>query len=474
MREAAVRAAVEGRQNALAGRRIAVLNWKDPWHPEAGGAEAYAWRMCRHLVGLGALVTFATARPEGHVGAEIRDGIPIVRGGGRLTVYLWMLWWLFRHRRDFDAVIDCQNGIPFFSPWVLPRRTPVVCIVHHVHDKQFDLFFGPMVARFGKWLEGPASCWSYRKAVTVAVSPSTVTAMRERLSWRGPVVVVPNGMTTPMTAEEHAARERASAPVLLCVGRIAIHKRVDRLLDVVDDLRDTWPGLSLHVVGDGPGLPALREAVAERGMQDEVVLHGFLPTAERDALVRRAWLHLSASLGEGWGLVVLEAARAGLPTLAYDVDGLRDAVRNGETGWLVPAGGDFSASVDEALRVLSDPSRSASTAWSCRRWASMFSWHSSGDRLAAILTDLLEPGPAAWGEESLVAVADICDWSAVERVRKMLPSRCWITSVGAQLRVLAPAASVTEVRTALEDAGIDADSVTIRAAGPAELLGGYA
>ena len=68
---------------------------------------------------------------------------------------------------------------------------------------------------------------------------------------------------------------------------------------------------------------------------DHVHIHGHLPAEAKNRLLRTARLHLSASQGEGWGLSVLEAAAWGVPTVAYDVDGLRDAVRDGITGWLV-------------------------------------------------------------------------------------------------------------------------------------------
>ena len=451
-----------------------MVNWKDPWHPEAGGAEAYAWRMARHLLSAGALVTYVTARPSAQARDDNRDGVPIVRGGGRWTVYPWVLWWLWRHRRDFDAVIDCQNGIPFFSPWVLPRRTAIVCVIHHVHDRQFELHFGPLLARIGQWLEGPVARRAYRRAVTVAVSPSTVTALRERLGWQGPVVVIPNGMeSSGGTGSEVSAR--AEAPALLCVGRLAVHKRVERLLDVVEDLGERWPGLRLDVVGNGPVLPALRATVAERGLADRVILHGFLPTAERDELVSRAWLHLSASHGEGWGLVVLEAARAGLPTVAYDVDGLRDAVLHGETGWLAPHDGDFTTAVDEALTVLADPDRAATTAAACRRWAAGFSWDGSGERMRAVLDDLLAPGAVPWSEQSVVAVAVVADPPAVaERLRAALPERCRVDAEAGSLRLLAPAVPAEALLTALAAAGISRESVTVRTPLPTELLGGGA
>src|SRR5216683_4090798 len=71
----------------LSGARIALANWRDPWHPQAGGAERYAWEMARELAARGAVVRFVTARAAGQARGERRDGIEIVRLGGRFTVY---------------------------------------------------------------------------------------------------------------------------------------------------------------------------------------------------------------------------------------------------------------------------------------------------------------------------------------------------------------------------------------------------
>ena len=125
----------------VAGLRVAIVNWRDPWQPEAGGAEQYAWQMARGLAERGAVVRYLTARAPGQPRREHRDGIRIVRLGGRFTVYPLTAAWLLAHRRSFDAVLDCQNGIPFFTPCVLPRRVPVLCVVHHVHTAQFLVHF---------------------------------------------------------------------------------------------------------------------------------------------------------------------------------------------------------------------------------------------------------------------------------------------------------------------------------------------
>ncbi|MFG2011851.1 glycosyltransferase family 4 protein [Micromonospora sp. NPDC048868] len=461
----------------VSGRRIALLNWKDPWHPDAGGAEVYAWQVARDLVAAGAQVTFITARPTGQDADETRDGIRIVRAGGRWGVYPRALGWLLRHRRRFDAVVDCQNGIPFFSPLVLPRSVPVICVIHHVHDRQFRLYFGPVVGRFGAWLEGPVARRVYRAGVTLAVSPSTAVAIRDRLRWRGPVVVVPNGADAPAAPGSDAEGQRHGRPRLVCVGRVTPHKRVDLVLDAVARLRDRRPELHLDVVGSGPDVETIRRRVAERDLTGAVTVHGFLPAAQRDMLLNTAWLHVSGSWGEGWGLVVVEAAAAGLPTIAFDVDGLRDAVRPGRTGWLVPEGedpaGDLSAGLDRALDWLAVPGNAARTAVECRRWSGSFRWADTGRRVREVLADVLGPRAVPWSSRNtcLVVRTEQAE-SLLTRVAPLLPRTRHLAADRDGLWILVPGADPTAVREVLARAGVADDAVTEREATTEELLTG--
>jgi len=373
----------------LSGLRVAIVNWRDPWHPEAGGAERYAWQMGRGLAARGAQVSFLTARAPGQSRRDRRDGIAITRLGGRFTVYPLVLAWLLAHRRSFDAVVDCQNGIPFFTPGALPRRMPVLCVVHHVHTAQFGVHFPPWLAWAGRMVEGPVARLAYRHHACVAVSPSTVTAMRERLHWRGDIYLIPNGVpaSPPPAAASSPHRPRRS---LVMVGRLVAHKRVERILPIAERLRRC--GLTVDVVGRGPGSAPLAADIAARGLTGTVKLHGFLPEAEKQAIVSGALLHLSTSQGEGWGLCVLEAAAAGVPTVAYDVDGLRDAVRDGETGWLVSDGELIEDVTERAVKELADPARRAAVAAACRAWAAQFSWDRSAARMAALITASVRTG----------------------------------------------------------------------------------
>ena len=374
----------------LRGTRVAVVNWRDPWHPQAGGAERYAWEMARGLTARGAEVTFLTARAPGQSRRDRRDGIGIVRRGGRFTVYPRILGYLLGRRSSFDIVLDCQNGIPFFTPLVLPRRVPVLCVMHHVHTAQFGVHFPAWLAGAGRLLEGPAARLAYRRQACVAVSPSTVAAMRDRLRWTGPIYLVPNGsprLCPPASAPRQPSR-------LVWVGRLVAHKRAELIVPVAER------GFAIDVIGRGPSAAALSAAIRSvPGLTEAVPLHGFLADTDKRDIVARSLLHLNTSQGEGWGLCVLEAAALGVPTVAYDVEGLRDAVRDGETGWLVKDGEDLADVVERAAKELADPVRRDQVAARCRDWAARLSWDRSTARMAELVAASVKAGTAQGNQD---------------------------------------------------------------------------
>ncbi|MDX6743818.1 glycosyltransferase family 4 protein [Actinocorallia sp. A-T 12471] len=380
---------VDDAERSLGGRavplRVAIVNWRDPWQRAAGGAELYAWRMAEQLRNRGAAVTFVTGREPGQARRETRDGIRIVRMGGVYSRYPLVLGWLLRHRNAFDVAIDCMNGIPFLSPLALAPKTKIILLVHHVHEQQFSVYFGRFLAAVGRTVEGPIARRIYRGRPTVAVSASTAFAMRGRLRWAGPLYIVPNGAPAPVP---HPSGTAAGSPSLVCVGRLVAHKRVEELIDATAALRADHPGVHLHIVGRGEEHDALAARIAELDLAGHVTLHGYLPEHVKDALLAGADLHLSASRHEGWGLSVIEAAAHGLPTVAYDVDGLRDAIRDGETGWLAAPEEDLADAVRRALKDLK--ARGPEFHAACRAWAGRFTWEASGDRMHRLIMDDLD------------------------------------------------------------------------------------
>ena len=399
----------------LDGVRIVMVNWRDPWQSTAGGAEEYAWRISRHLAERGAIITFLTSREPHQARVETRDGIVIRRMGGKFTVYPRVMAWLALWRREYHLAFDCMNGVPFFSRLVLRRRTRVVSVVHHVHDLQFNAYFPAPVAWFGRFLESTVASRVYRKCTTVTVSESSRAAMRDKLGWRAPIEIIHNG--GPSVARHHSGTptqaqslpvvppspsstgpDPDAAPALVSLGRLVVQKRVSRVVDLARTLGDEHPGLRVHIIGRGPEGEHLAEQVDRDGIGDRVDLHGFLSEEDKNSVLAGCHLHVTASEFEGWGLTVIEAARLGVPTVAYDVDGLRDSVRDGETGWLVREGQTLEEVVSRSLRELSDPRRSEEVRRACRAWAARFTWAASGARMTRLVAaelglDTAPPAP---------------------------------------------------------------------------------
>lgn len=488
--------AAAGPLAALAGRRVVFLNWRDLAHPQAGGAELYCQSLAERFAAAGADVALLTARPPGLPASAITCGVRISRGGGTFGVYpsvLARLARLARTGRGVDAVVDCQNGIPFFSPLVLPRHVPVVQVLHHVHQKQFPLYFPGPLARVGQLLETPGSRWVYRRRPVVVVSPSTRDEARSVLALPGPRYLVPNGVTTALSAPVAADGPAvAAAPTIVCVGRLVPHKRLHLLLDAVPALAARHPGLTVHLIGDGPDRDRLLAHAAALGIDQgdgasgaTVRWHGYTPAATRDALLATAWLTVNPSHGEGWGLSVIEANALGVPAVAFRVPGLRDAVRDGETGWLVDRPERLVGTIDAALTELADPAAAARRRAAARRWAAGFTWDASAALLAAVLSaEIARAGRpdrrrrdevSAWAEFTLPPGAplprlrrtDLCFPVAADPTG---PGARLVTRAGhARAAAVLYGASPAAARAALGRAGVHTVSL-VRQASDADLL----
>ncbi|MBM6399488.1 glycosyltransferase family 4 protein [Phycicoccus sp. MQZ13P-5] len=323
--------------------RVAVLSWRDPRHPEAGGSEVYVEEVARGLVRAGHEVTVITARPPGLPRREVLEGVRHRRSGGRLTVYLHGLWWVALHGRRTDVVVDVINGLPFGTPLV--RRRGVVALVHHVHREQWRMIYPGWRGRFGWWVESVVTPWLYRGVRHVTVSGTSrddLVALGRRPER---VDVVRNGL-----AARARAAHRAPEPRVVVLSRLVPHKQVEHVLDAVAALRAEHPDVRVDVVGRGWWGPQLLEHARSLGVEDLVTFHGWVEADERDRLLARARVLALPSVREGWGIAVTEAAAQGTPAIGYRVSGgLTESVVDGVTGWLVDGPEELTRTLGEVL-----------------------------------------------------------------------------------------------------------------------------
>lgn len=127
-----------------------------------------------------------------------------------------------------------------------------------------------------------------------------------------------------------------ATPRLLCVGRLIPIKGHVVLLRAFAEARKRLPDLELDIAGRGPLEPALKALVRELGIADAVRFLGHVSPIQQ--AIERSAVVVVPSMGEGFGMVALEAMERARPVIAAAIGGLGELVRDGETGLLVPAG----------------------------------------------------------------------------------------------------------------------------------------
>jgi glycosyltransferase involved in cell wall biosynthesis len=164
-------------------------------------------------------------------------------------------------------------------------------------------------------------------------------------------------------------------PTVLYVGRVVPSKRVDDVLKAVACARERLPGLRLIIAGGGePGYSTqLEELAAWLCLGDSAMFVGWVNDEEKRHLMREADVLALASVREGWGLVVIEANALGTPAVVYDVPGLCDSVRDGQTGLICHS--NTPEALGEALAdLLGDSERLAEMSAAAWAYSRDFTW----------------------------------------------------------------------------------------------------
>ena len=350
---------------------VLAINFRDPAHPEAGGAELHLEEILLEAVRRGMRVTWLVTGFRGAPSEATHRGMRVVRRGD---------WWNFNLvlpgvlRREFsspapDLVIEDINKVPCFTPWWTPA--PVAVIVPHLFGTTAFREASVPVALYVLALEHLIPL-AYRRARFLAISESTRDDLVRRGIDAGRVQVVHCGLDHATYRFDPQVRKR-SRPTMLYIGRLRRYKGVDWVMRVMPRVHERVPGARLIVVGDGPHRGRLEAAVRRHGLEDTIEFRGFLPRAEKLRLLQEAWVLVQPSPKEGWGLTVVEAGACGTAVVAADSPGLRDSVRRDATGLLVPYGDD-AALAAALVRVLEDRALRERLASAGREWAARFTW----------------------------------------------------------------------------------------------------
>jgi glycosyltransferase involved in cell wall biosynthesis len=352
--------------------RILLVNWQDLENPQAGGAEIHLHEIFGRLAAKGHDVRLLCGGwPDSPARARI-DGVEIFRVGTRHSFPFLARRYYKQHLEGWaDVLVEDINKIPLYtSRW--GAKATVALVPHLFGTTAFQEFPAPMAAAV--WAAERPLGRMYRNVPFQAISESTAEDLAHRGIERRSVKVIYPGIDnvgyTPNPAE------RAPAPLFAYLGRLKKYKGVHFVIKAFAEMN--VPDATLEIAGAGDYRPELEALAKSLDLGTRVRFLGRVSEAEKLSLLRRAWALAFASPKEGWGITNLEAAACATPVVASNSPGIRESVRDGTTGFLVPHG-DVPAMSAAMRRIAESRELVASLGRAARSFAETFTWERAAD-----------------------------------------------------------------------------------------------
>jgi len=364
-----------------------------------GGAERWYRNLAERLASDGHDVTYLTLRQWDRGQRPDVAGVNVVTAGPRMALYTGprrrmlppvvfgagVLWHLLLRGRRYDVVHTAS--FPYFSALAagLLRRAQRYRLVVDWHElwsrEYWREYAGPVGGRAG-WLVQRACVRLRQRAFCFA----ELTAARLHAEGvRGPVAV----LTGEYEGSSDAPQPLPARPEIVFAGRHIPEKRVPALVRAFALLRDRAPELRLVIYGDGPERADVLALIDSLGLGDVTRAPGFVSPEELDRGLAQALCMVLPSRREGYGLIIVEAAARGVPSVvvAGPDNAATELVEEGLNGFIAASANpeDLVAAI---LRVrAAGPQLRASTAAWFTDNAQRLSLAGSLDRVAAVYAD---------------------------------------------------------------------------------------
>lgn len=336
------------------------LTWKDIKHPEAGGAELVCYELCKRLVADGHTVTLLTADYPGAKNRLPVDGVRVIRAGGnRYTQGAKALAHYVRKLRNkYDIVIEEVNGgAPYFSVF-FGRKSKRFMFYHQLGRVNWFYEIKAPFSYIGYHVMVPIATRlaSLARTPVITISESTRRELAKFGFSPKRTHIISEGLHIDPIDSLGKVR-KFDRPTILSHGSMRAMKRTIDQIKAFEIAKKEIPELQMKISGSSSGEygKKVMDYIAKSPYKNDIEYLGRTTDEQKADLMQRAHAILVTSIEEGWGLIVTEANSQGAPAVVYDVHGLRDSVKNGETGVVTPenpaglAGGIVTLLRDEKM-----------------------------------------------------------------------------------------------------------------------------
>lgn len=304
--------------------RVLWLNHRDIKHPRAGGSERTIYEIGKRFVDMGLEIYLISVNSGGLQKHEIIDGINVNRIRNNVIAHLVAPLMIWKIRPDI-VVDDLAHVVPWFSSFF--TRKKVVVFFHHLHSRTLPGQVGKPLSVILSSLERSYR-FVYGKEMFVTESETSfndlvsldIDSRRIRRILPG----VRHDLFHPSIKSER--------PTLIYYGGMRDYKRPWYSIEVLKSLKQD--GTVLKIVGNGPSLEKVKERTKTYNLNDRVSFLGRLSDEELAKEVSEAWINLHFAQAEGFGLTIVESAACGTPTVALDVPGVSEIIKNYNLGFV--------------------------------------------------------------------------------------------------------------------------------------------
>lgn len=269
-------------------------------------------------------------------------------------------------------ILDSENGLPFFTP--LYAKQKVYLLIHHVHQEVFRTSLRPPFSWLAQFLELKVMPFVYRNTQTITVSPSSKQQILKHKLTKDEPLIIYNGvdLTKFVPGRKHVH------PVVLYLGRLQSYKSLHVFIKAAKKILKEVPNAEFIIAGEGGQKNQLQKLANSLDIASKVTFTGRVTQEQKVELMQKAWVFVNPSMMEGWGITTIEANACGTPTVASKVPGLKDSIKDQETGFLVEYNNDteFARKIVEIIR--NKPLRKKLSA-NAIAWAKEFDWSKSAN-----------------------------------------------------------------------------------------------
>jgi glycosyltransferase involved in cell wall biosynthesis len=362
---------------------ILIFNWRGPSNPKSGGAEIVTMEHAKGWVKMGHRVTWFASGFKGCRKDEAINGVSIVRRGNFLSVFLYAPFYYFFSKQKFDVVVDEIHGLPFFTP--LYARKPKIAFIHEVAGVIWDYMYPFPINVLGKWFE-TIYFKLYRNTKFWTDANSTIDDLVKKGIKRKNCTAI----SCPIRQKPlKTLPKKENVPTFIFVSRVVKMKGIEEVIRAFFYILREMKDAQLWIVGDGEKqyVEELKETMKSYSISPRVKFFGKVDEETKFDLLKKAHVLLHASVKEGWGLVVIEAASQATPSVVYDVAGLRDSVKNGKTGIVINKN-DPKIMADAAISLIKNKKQYLNFQKNCLQWAGSLSWDKATKESEALIIDL--------------------------------------------------------------------------------------